>query len=62
MPQQPIIKPHGVPETRWEQVTEDKYRCPYCDNITAVDECMGKPIYEYCPYCGKSMVIKRRKT
>ena len=61
MKMQPIIIPHGEPETRWIHEIEDKYRCPKCGMITSVDEVMGKPVYEYCPYCGKSMTKKRNK-
>lgn len=40
-----------VVHARWEWVTEDKYRCTNCGRITRVDECMGKPMYNGCPYC-----------
>lgn len=45
----PVV--HG----KWEWVNEDRYRCDRCEQITAVDECMGKPIYNFCPNCGARM-------
>ena len=42
----------------WEWITEDKYRCSECKNITYVDECMNEPQYLYCPYCGRKMTFE----
>ena len=42
----------------WEWITEDKYRCSECKNVTYVDECMNEPQYLYCPYCGCKMTYK----
>ncbi len=42
----------------WELITEDKYRCSECKNVTYVDECMNEPQYLYCPYCGCKMTYK----
>lgn len=39
----------------WEWLTEDKYRCSNCYHETRVDECMNKPMYDYCPFCGAKM-------
>jgi len=39
----------------WEWLTEDKYRCSNCNHETRVDECMGIPIYDFCPFCGAKM-------
>ena len=40
----------------WEWLTEDKYRCSNCNHETRVDECMNKPMYDFCPFCGARMV------
>lgn len=40
----------------WEWMTEDKYRCSNCNYETRVDECMNKPMYDFCPFCGVKMV------
>lgn len=45
----PVV--HG----KWEWVNEDRYRCDRCEQITTVDECMGKPNYNFCPNCGARM-------
>ena len=39
----------------WEWLTEDKYRCSNCNYETRVDECMNKPMYDFCPFCGARM-------
>lgn len=39
----------------WEWLTEDKYRCSNCNHETRVDECMNKPLYDFCPFCGAKM-------
>ena len=44
-----------VAHGKWEWVNEDRYRCDRCEQITTVDECMGKPIYNFCPNCGARM-------
>ena len=44
-----------VARCKWEWVSEDKYRCTHCERITTVEECMGKPIYYFCPNCGAKM-------
>ena len=44
----------------WEWITEDKYRCSECKNVTYVDECMNEPQYLYCPYCGCKMTFEGR--
>ena len=46
----PVV--HG----KWGWVNEDRYRCDRCEQITTVDECMGKPNYNFCPNCGARMV------
>lgn len=45
----PVV--HG----KWGLVNEDRYRCDRCEQITTVDECMGKPNYNFCPNCGAKM-------
>ena len=51
----PPVNPQ--PKTgHWEWLTEDKYRCSNCNHETRVDECMNKPMYEFCPFCGAKMV------
>ena len=43
----------------WEWKTSDYYRCSECGHETNVDECMEKPIYNYCPYCGTKMLYRK---
>lgn len=62
MPQQPVTMSNGLPETKWIRVKDDRYKCPRCGQETNVDEVMGNPVYEYCPYCGKSMVKKVKQS
>ena len=40
----------------WKWLTEDKYRCSNCNHETRVDECMNKPMYDFCPFCNARMV------
>ena len=51
----PALDVAPVAHGKWEWVNEDRYRCDRCEQITAVDECMGKPIYNFCPNCGARM-------
>jgi DNA-directed RNA polymerase subunit RPC12/RpoP len=39
----------------WEWSTGSVYRCTACEERTRVDECMGNPVYQFCPYCGARM-------
>ena len=39
----------------WSWQTENEYCCTACNNVTCVDECMGEPMYRFCPYCGAPM-------
>lgn len=41
---------------KWIWKTLDVYKCSECETETHVDECMGEPIYNFCPYCGARMV------
>ena len=34
-------------ETTWTG-----YTCSVCGNVPYMQTCMGKPIYDYCPFCG----------
>ena len=34
---------------------DSKYKCSRCEYETDVDTCFGKPLYNYCPYCGAKM-------
>lgn len=50
----PPVNPQ--PKTgHWEWLTENKYRCSNCKHETRVDECMGKPMYDFCPFCRARM-------
>ena len=33
----------------------EQYWCSICDTECYVPECMGKPMYRYCPNCGARM-------
>ena len=45
----PVV--HG----RWVWVTEDVYRCTNCGSEPHVQEVMGMPDYDFCPFCGAKM-------
>lgn len=34
----------------------DRYECSACKRMTVVEECMGKPLYAFCPWCGARML------
>lgn len=34
---------------------DSKFKCSRCEYETDVDTCFGKPLYNYCPYCGARM-------
>lgn len=40
-----------VEKAEWIWSTEDVYTCSSCGEKTHVDECMGNPIYNFCPFC-----------
>ena len=44
-----------VKKAEWIWSTGDVYRCSSCGEKTHVDECMGSPIYNFCPFCGAPM-------
>ena len=33
----------------------EQYECSACETEIYVPECMGEPMYAYCPYCGAKM-------
>lgn len=43
------------PKGHWEWLTENKYRCSNCKHETRVDECMSKPMHDFCPFCRARM-------
>ena len=40
-----------VEKAEWIWSTGDVYICSSCGEKTYVDECMGTPIYNFCPFC-----------
>lgn len=55
-----------VEKAEWIWSTGDVYTCSSCGEKTNVDECMGNPIYNFCPFCmapmtdeAVEMVMKR---
>lgn len=32
-----------------------QYKCSACEGLCYVPECMGEPMYSYCPNCGARM-------
>ena len=55
-----------VEKAEWIWSTGDVYICSSCGEKTHVDECMGTPIYNFCPFCmapmtdeAADMVLKR---
>lgn len=40
-----------VEKAEWIWSTGDVYTCSSCGEKTYVDECMGNPIYNFCPFC-----------
>lgn len=37
------------------EATWTGYTCSVCGNVPYMQTCMGKPIYDYCPFCGSDM-------
>ena len=56
---QPTIEAEPVKHGKWERHTNfagNYYTCTVCKNVAReMPECMGEPIYEFCPYCGARM-------
>lgn len=50
----PTIEPERK-KGKWIWQIWSKYMCSECGHMTNVDECMEKPMYIYCPYCGAKM-------
>ena len=44
-----------VDHGKWEWYRELEYTCSRCNSTTEVDEVMGRPLYNFCPYCGAKM-------
>lgn len=40
-----------VEKAEWIWSTGDVYTCSSCGEKTHVDECMGNPMYNFCPFC-----------
>ena len=40
---------------KWIRQEGDIYRCSECETDTHAAECMGDPIYNFCPWCGARM-------
>ena len=40
-----------VEKAEWIWSTGDVYICSSCGEKTHVDECVGTPIYNFCPFC-----------
>ena len=50
----PALRPvsrEQVKKAEWIWSTGDVYICSSCGEKTHVDECMGTPIYNFCPFC-----------
>jgi rubrerythrin len=45
------VSRESVEKAEWIWSTEDVYTCSSCGEKTHVDECMGNPIYNFCPFC-----------
>ena len=46
----PVSREQGE-KAEWIWSTGDVYTCSSCGEKTHVDECMGNPIYNFCPFC-----------
>ena len=61
----PTIEAEPVKHGKWERHTNfagNYYTCTVCKNVAReMPECMGEPIYEFCPYCGARMDGKERE-
>ena len=47
-----------VEKAEWIWSTGDVYTCSSCGEKTHVDECMGNPIYNFCPFCMAPMTYE----
>lgn len=50
-----IVDAAPVVHGRWEWVSGDVYRCTNCGSEPHVQEVMGMPDYDFCPFCGAKM-------
>ena len=60
----------GMPEAKvepkldgeWIRANEHgRYKCGQCGAETMVDECMGVPMYAFCPYCNAAMIWQGKR-
>lgn len=51
----PTVDAALVVHGRWVWVTGDVYRCTNCGSEPHVQEVMGMPDYDFCPFCGAKM-------
>lgn len=47
-----------IVHAKWLHIDGNKYKCSHCRAITEVDEVMGEPIYNGCPYCRAAMDLE----
>lgn len=52
--QVPSVQPERK-KGHWIWITLSEYKCSECGHETTVDECMEKPMYNFCPYCNADM-------
>ena len=54
---QPTIQPEQPKRGRWlkNKTTWTGYTCSVCGDVPYMQTCMGKPKYDYCPFCGADM-------
>lgn len=63
------VSQERVEKAEWIWSTGNVYTCSSCGEKTHVDECMGNPIYNFCPFCmapmtdeAVQMVMERLET
>lgn len=53
---------HGSEHGRWIHLDMhrgmEQYRCSNCEQECYVPECMGEPMYAFCPNCGATMDLE----
>ena len=63
--QAPTVDAEPVRHGEWIRDTDhhwdSKFKCSRCEYETDVDTCFGKPLYNYCPYCGARMDGERKE-
>lgn len=50
-----MIEAEPIRHGRWSENTYGYRKCSECEVAIRVEECMGEPIYNYCPNCGARM-------